>query len=420
MRANDEEDEQDQRYQRYRQSSQQPRNTRQLPGDAPGSYARQPRYPREDRDPYARPSRRAYRPDYDSDYSDYDGYNDESDYYDRPARRSQAYSSSAPASSTWQTRPRRRAGSTLFIGCIGGIVTVAIIAGIVLFVVFRVLPSAIPGLNIGTSTYTSPQQTIPLPISGKSQLQIQNPVGNISITVNPNAKTGTLTYVKKTVASSQGNANAEFAHMTVTANPGSTSSCPAASCLAVTGAIANQTNDAINMTITLPPQSPSPPFMLSSTSQQGNISVEGVNGLLSLTNDTGNITVKGGLLAAGSCLQDRDGSVTFAGTLETGVPPTINPCTGAPVSGTSSEQPWYSMKTGTGNVDVTLNTLSTSIQLDASINNQGKIISAFPLNIKQNPDGTSNYFGPLLPNTRPAALLTLTIDVSGNITLHKA
>jgi hypothetical protein len=60
------------------------------------------------------------------------------------------------------------------------------------------------------------------------------------------------------------------------------------------------------------------------------------------------------------------------------------------------------------------------VQLDVTAPNQGKITSDFPLAIKKNSDGSSNYFGPLLPNTQPAAFLTLTVDVAGNITLRKA
>jgi hypothetical protein len=157
--------------------------------------------------------------------------------------------------------------------------------------------------------------------------------------------------------------------------------------------------------------------------QSGNISVQNFNGLLSLAvNNTGNISVKGGLLNAGSCLQAHLGNVTFTGILETSKPPAINPCYGNPIaaSGASNDQPWYSMKTGTGNLDVSFSTLSTDVQLDVTAPNQGKITSDFPLAIKKNSDGSSNYFGPLLPNTQPAAFLTLTVDVAGNITLRKA
>lgn len=329
---------------------------------------------------------------------------------------------------TRPARPRRRVWSTLFIGCFGGILTIAIIASIIVFVVFRVLPNNIPGFNIGTSTYTEKQQTLPLPITANiSQLAIHNPAGTITVTTDPNATTGTLIYIKKTLATSQGNANAEFTRITVVIKPGSgsdttiASGCQAATCLEITTTLPNVSNDAVDLQITLPPQNPSPTFMLSSTMQNGKITVQNFNGLLSLTDDTGDIIVKGGLLAAGSCLQDRAGTVTFAETLETTVPPTINPCTGAPVSPSSSsnQQPWYSIKTGTGNLDATFNSVSTAIQLDASIRNQGKITSDFPITITQNPDGTSSYFGPLLPNTQPTALLTLTVDVAGNITLHK-
>jgi hypothetical protein len=302
------------------------------------------------------------------------------------------------------------------------VITVAIIAAVVVFLLYRALPGVVPGLGIGTSSYSSQQQTLPLGITGNtSQIVIQNPVGNISVTTDNKATTGTLTYTKKTQATSQSNATTEFSRMKVTAIPGSSTACPAARCLAITTTLPNSSNDTVDMTITLPPQNPSPTFMLSSTTQKGNITVQDFNGLLSLSDDTGNISVKGGLLSAGSCLQARLGNVSFAGTLETTKPPAINPCAGNPVnsSGASNEQPWFSMKTGTGNIDVTFNSLSTNVQLDATISNKGKIIDDFNLAVKQNPDGSSNYFGPLLPNTQPAAFLTLTVDVSGNITLHK-
>ncbi len=294
---------------------------------------------------------------------------------------------------------------------------------------FHSLPNVIPGFNIGTSIYSDKQQTVSLPITAStSQLVIQNPVGNVSVTTGSASTSGSLTYIKRTQASSQSNATAEFARITVAVKSG----CTSAKCLAVTTTLPNTGSDSVDMLITLPPQlNPAATFMLSSTTQKGNISVQNFNGLLSLTDDTGNISVKGGLLSAGSCLQARIGNVDFAGILqtETDKPPTVNPCTGTPVapSGASNQQPWYAMKTGTGNIDVTFITPSTVTQpinvlLGATIANQGKIISDFNIAVKQNSDGTSSYFGPLLPNAQPqpTALLILTVDVSGDITLHKA
>jgi hypothetical protein len=312
----------------------------------------------------------------------------------------------------------------LLIGCAGGLVTIAIIAAAVAILLFRVLPNAIPGFPIGTASYANKQQSLSLPITGNiTQLTIQNPVGTITISTDNNATTGMLTYTKKTRATSQSNANAEFARMAVIVNPGSNAGCPAASCLALTATVPNTINDAVDMVITLPPQSPSPTFTLTSTMQNGNISVQNFNGLLSLAvNISGNISVKGGLLDAGSCLQAHLGNVTFTGTLDTAKAPSINPCYGNLINagGASNQQPWYSMKTGTGNVDATFNTLSTNVQLGVTVPDKGEINNDFNLAIKQNADGSSNYFGPLLPNTQPTAFLILTVDVSGNITLHKA
>ncbi|HEV2582894.1 MAG TPA: hypothetical protein VGT44_18695 [Ktedonobacteraceae bacterium] len=404
-RTEDEEYEQFQRYQQYRQSSQ--RATRQSRGDTSEQTRRSPGQPM-----YV--------------------HDDQEDTYQRipPRRVTRPIPADLPVTtSTRPVRPRRRVWSTLFIGCVSAILTIAVLAAIIVFVVFRVLPNTVPGFNLGATGYHDKQQTLSLPITTNiSQLAIHNPAGNITITTDANATTGTLTYKKNTLATSQGNASAEFARITVTVKPGSgsdttiPSGCPATTCLEVTTTIPNASNDAVDLQLTLPPQNPSPIFMLSATTQTGNLSVQNVKGLLSLTDDTGTMSVMGGLLASGSCLQDRIGNITFAETLETTVPPTINPCTGSPVnpSGASSQQPWYSIKTGSGNVDATFNTVSTNIQLDASIRNQGKINSDFPIAITQNPDGTSSYFGPLLPNTQPTALLTLTVDVAGNITLHKA
>lgn len=371
-------------------------------------------------------------------------YPREDDYYtvDTPApgTRTRSASLTTPTKEagqmTQQARPRRRGWSTLLIGCAGGFVTVAVIIIVLAVVVFHSLPNVIPGLNIGTSTYSDKQQSVSLPITtNTTRLVIQNPVGNVSVTTDSAATSGTLTYIKRTQATSQGNATAEFARIAIAVKPGSSSGCISAtpaSCLAVTTTLPNAGSDSVDMLITLPPQqNPATPFMLSSTTQKGNIAVQNFNGLLSLVDDTGNISVKGGLLSAGSCLQARVGNVTFAGLLQTATdkPPAVNPCTGTPVnpSGASNQQPWYVMKTGTGNIDVTFITPSASTQpinvlLGATIANQGKITSDFNIAVKQNSDGTSSYFGPLLPNAQPqpAALLILTVDVSGNITLHKA
>jgi hypothetical protein len=162
-----------------------------------------------------------------------------------------------------------------------------------------------------------------------------------------------------------------------------------------------------------------PPFRLNANvAATGDISVQNFNGLLTITDNTGNISVKGGLLDEGSCLQTLvgnttfDGSLTIAANTDTG----LIPCT---TNTTQNSHPWFAMKSGTGNVNVTLSAETTNLTLDASTNN-GKINSGeFGLNIQQNSDGSASYYGPLTPGTSPTALLALTVS-TGSINLHKA
>lgn len=344
-----------------------------------------------------------------------------------------------PRETQWSEQPRRRSvWATLLIGCIGGIVTVAVIAGIVAFFLFRTIPISI--LGIGTHSFTQQGQQ-PLPFSASTtQLQVHNRLGNIRIVVdtNPNTTTATLTYVKAVQARNNSDASAEFARISVKVQQGSSTdtSCPPSSCVVVnatepetSNGSAQASGNKVDMTITLPQSvntlssngNASTPFILTATTTIGDVSVENLDGVVTLTGDTGNVTVKGGLLIAGSCLQTRIGSVTFSGFLDTAKGPGSNPCTpgkqGTPTSG--SQQTWFSMKSGTGNIDITLNAASTNIILDASIFNKGKINSDFPLNVQQNPDGSATYYGPLIPHTSPTALLQLTVN-TGNITVHKA
>jgi len=397
--------------------------------------------------PPRRPIQRRTRDFREEEQNEYDEYNervpvyretdhvdgneyDEYDEYEAPYGHPGYRDSTRPRSGAPRRRKRQGVWSTLLVGCIGGIVTVGIVVGILLFVLYRSLPSILPGLGIGTTTYTDTQHSVPLTFTASiTQLDIQNPVGNVTISVDSNATTGTLTYTKKAQANSSSSAATEFGRINVTAGPGGTgTTCLASSCLAVIASLPTTGSDSVDMAIVLPPQGASPIFTISSVTQKGNLTVQNFNGLLSLTDDTGNISVTGGLLEAGSCLQSRIGNVSFSGTLEIANPPTINPCTGNPINpnaGNASNQPWYSMKTGTGNIDVTFlmppgATQPPNFMLGVTIGNKGAIKGDFNLPVTQNPDGSSNYFGPLLPNTQPQAFLTLTVDVAGTITLHKA
>jgi hypothetical protein len=338
-----------------------------------------------------------------------------------------------PRTQTTQSpaRRQRRVWSTLLIGCIGGVITIALIVGVIAFIVFRTIPLNFGGIGKTSFTKQLPQQPLPISSSVK-QLQIHNRVGNISITVDTNAPQGTLTAVKKVQAGNSSDAEKEFGRIAVDVKPGSDPSVLTVNAT-VPDTSVGSASDTVDMTIVLPanaissPSSASSyqPFILNASTTMGSVSVANFNGVLTLTDDTGNISVKGGLLVAGSCLQTRIGDVTFAGLLDTALSPSLNPCssntTSTPTPGTThSSQPWFSMKSGTGNINVTLNaTSATNVLLDAAIYNKGKINSEFALNIQQNADGSASYYGPLIPNTSPTALMVLTVN-TGNINLHKA
>ncbi len=402
----------------FREEEERERPYRQAPPPPePRQEVRLHRPPRERDYPDERYTTTPRRREIDTEAERYTGYETPR----RPVRRSGTRSSAPPA--FVEPPPRRRVRrrsvwSTLLIGVIGGIVTIALVVGIGWFFLVHTLQVKLPGLGIGTSTYTSPQETVPLNITSSiTKLQVINNVGNISISDDSTITTGgTVTYVKKTQASSSSDAASDFAHIAVAVQPGNSAACPQASCLMVNVSAPTTISASVDMTIVLPTQSPAPQFVLDGKNQTGNISVQNFNGLLTLTDDTGKIDVKGGLLDAGSCLQDRIGDVSFVGTLQTGTAPAINPCQGNPITSPNATQPWYSIKTGTGNLDVTLNSVSANILLNAVVFNQGKITSDYPITIPA--ASPPSYTGPLLPGTHPSAQLLLEVD-TGSISLHK-
>ena len=410
--------EEEERERSYRQAPpppQEPRITRPMREDA----YREPRQqrPRQPLDPRARDYtderytgvRRGREIDTDEDrYVEYEEY-------EPPVRRPRARA--LPPSP--KRRARRGIGSTLLIGFLGAIIAIALIVGIGWFFLIHTFQVSLPGLGIGTSKFTAAQQTVPLNITANvTQLQIVNNVGNISISDDNTITTGgTLTYVKRTQASSSSDAASQFGRIQVKVQPGNSAACPQASCLVVSASVPTNIPGSVDMTIVLPAQSPTPQFVLNGQTQTGDIVVQGFSGLLTLSDNIGNVNVKGGLLDTGSCLQTVKGNITFAGTLETATPPAINPCQGNPVTTAGSSQPWYSFKDGTGNIDVSLNAVSANIILDAIVFNQGKISSEYPITIS--PASPPSYSGPLLPGTQPTARLLLSVD-TGNITLHKA
>jgi hypothetical protein len=300
-------------------------------------------------------------------------------------------------------------------------ITLALIVGVIAFVFLRNVPMNIGGIGKTSFTQPLPQQTLPITSSIK-QLQVSNRIGNISITVDPNATRGTLTGVMKVQASNSSDAAKEFGRIKVNVTTSSDQSILTVNATVpdTSGGLLAGSSDSVDLMIVLPSSvNTIPPLRLNADiAAVGDIAVQDFNGLLTLTDNTGNITVKGGLLDEGSCLQTHVGNTTFAGsmTIAANADTGLIPCT---TNTTQNPHPWFAMKSGTGNVDVTLSAETTNVTLDASTNN-GKINSGeFGLNVQQNSDGSVSYYGPLTPGTSPTALLALTVS-TGNINLHKA
>ena len=328
--------------------------------------------------------------------------------FDRPALR--------PATRMQPSQRPRRIWSTLLIGCIGGIVTVLLILGIIAFVLSRTLPSGLGGIIGSKSSFTKQVQQ-PLPISATTrQLQVHNRVGNLSIMVDSTATQATLSAVEKVQASSSSDANKEFGRISVNVKAGSDPSILTVNATVpdTSGGLLAGLSDSVDLTIVLPSMVNTISASVAST---GNILVQNFTGLLNLTGNIGNISVQRGLLTEGSCLLTNRGNVTFNGSLAIGVNSDTGliPCT---TNTTQNPHPWFSIKSEVGNVDVTLSAETTNVILDASTNS-GKINAGdFNLNIPQNSDGSASYDGPLTAGTSPTAELVLGVS-TGNITLHK-
>ncbi len=308
-------------------------------------------------------------------------------------------------------RPRR-VWPWLLIGCFGGIVLVVLGIGIAAYLAVRSATGG--GIGIGgiggTSTYTQPHtQSVPLAII--TQLQIQNQIGDVTITVDPNATTPTVSTTKIVKATSQSDANNQFNAISVQVEPAGTS----ASTLAVHVSVPNSStvfsshNGSVNIVITLPPSvntgntpvvlnGGSSPITITST---GNVSINGLNGVLNVKNDSGKITVQNALLSPGSTLETQNGDITFTGTVDT-------------VAGSSNNPSIYTISSEVGSLDVTL-PANINVILDA-YTNTGTISSDFDLSKIKRPDGS--YLGPIGSGSAPNALLKLHVS-TGNIVLHK-
>ncbi len=329
---------------------------------------------------------------------------------------------------TQQTRPRSRSTVTdqgerrplrqrriwpwLLVGCFGGILLVALGVGIAAYLAIRSATGQ--GIGIGgignAGSYTQQKQQV-VPLSTITQLQIHNQIGNVTITVDPNATEPLVSTTKIVKASSQSDANTQFNSISVQVEPAGTPTTT----LAVNASVSDNSsifgshNNSIDIVITLPSSvnTGGAPVILnggspaSNVTSVGNVSINGLNGTLNVKNDIGNITVQNAMLSPGSTLGTGTGNVTFNGTLDT-------------ASGSSSNQSIYTIQSEAGNLDVTL-PANINVTLDA-YTNAGNISSDFNLSQIKQPDGS--YNGPIIYNTTPNALLKLHVS-SGNVALHK-
>ena len=383
-------------------------------------------------------------------------YSDEDERYERSSRSTSSGrrtqhigDDSRPSTSQRSSRPaKRRSGfSSLLGGCIIGIIlTIAIAAGVV-FYLFRVSQGGgVPIIGGGSATQLfqhTDTQTVTL--SALSQLQLCDPIGNVSVAVDPNATATTLTTTKIVHATSQTNANQEFGRIgvavqqpsslpatptcstttagTTTASGTPTTTTPTATTggtgtTGTNGILTVQTNipnsasllratsDAVNIQLTLTPQAFAGAASLPQLYVQapiGNINVNGLSGVLNIRGNSGNVTVTNAKLINGSHIGTGQGNVTFNGSLASPQDTTTNAS--------------FIIQNEKGQIDVTLpNTTNVVLSADTNV---GTIHSSFP--ITPTADGNSASFrGPLNPSATIQSIAVLTLNVStGNITIHK-
>jgi len=337
------------------------------------------------------------------------------DYELHPRKRRRRYDEEAE----FHPRRRRRARwPFLLMGCAGGIVIVVIAAAIGILTLSSNLPTGGLG-NVGNAqTFTRKnQQQLPLS-SSIAQVQVHNQIGDVSITVDPAATVTTVTTIKKVKATSSDNANKEFGRILVQVQSPSAPSnilTVSASIPNAGGTILGQADDSVDVTITLPPAvstNAGTPLAVNVVTSVGNVLVSGLNAVLVVKNDIGDVTAHQSHLFDGSHLETGTGNVIFDGSLDTTGSLSSDPCNNP----TSASHPMYKIQSERGNLDVTL-PVTTNIILDANVN-AGMINSEFAIKVT-NTGGSPGYCGPLLSNplNPPAGVLVLDVS-SGNIALH--
>jgi hypothetical protein len=341
-----------------------------------------------------------------------------------------------PADAPQYRRKKRGVWPWLLAGCAGGVILLVLAAAIIVFTAIRTATnggSITAVINPANYTRQSQQQ---LSLASIAQIQIHNPIGNVTVTVDPNATITTITSVKKVKAASSEDANNQFNNMSVQVQPAGTpdTTLSVSATVPDNGGIFSTHNDSIDLTIVIPQASVNPTATTSSNTTPitttpgiipaatplgainraptlnldmsiGGVMVNGLHGVLNITDDVGSITVDHAVMFDGSHLRTGTGNVTFNGSVDT------TPSTG-------NTTPRYKLQSETGNVDVTLPG-DTNIILDANTN-AGTITSDFPINVTTT-GGSASYYGPLLSGSTPnPAVAVLTLNVStGSVHIHR-
>jgi hypothetical protein len=345
-----------------------------------------------------------------------------------------AYEVSASSRRNKRTpHPRRRAGrrvfSTLLVGCLGGIITLVVVAAVIGFLVLHNTPLG-QNLGVGKSTYTRPDQQA-LPLGNATQIIIKSQAGNILVSTDHNSGNVSVTSLKKVQAGSQEEANNRFRSiglLTRQISQGADPSCIATSCLLIStsvpagsasGPFGGGNSDTVDLNVIVPGSFSNPvsPSMLTITTNAGNIAVNGFNGILNLNSIAGNINVAhNAIIFAGTCIQTTHGNVTIAqgSFFDPNQPSNLVPCKNTT---SANPHPWFSINSGVGNVTIVLRSDNTDLLLDA-LAIKGKIRDSFGPEIPPASDGSSAYHGSLLPNTNPVASLYI-IASTGDIAISK-
>ncbi len=338
-------------------------------------------------------------------------------------------------------RPRRRRSvwPVLLGGCALGIFFAVVAAAVVVFFTVRTaqtggVPIIGGGLGASTQTFKS-DATQPITLSSLAQMQICNKIGNVSVVVNPNADTANIQTTKIVRASSKASADSEFNRINVsvqqpptgtqnvacasstTSGTPTTTITPAPTTTEGTllinttipdsNGLIHDTGDAVDIKITLTPKllaSAGAPLQLNIQAALGNVTVDGISGVLNIIGSSGNVNVTHATLISGSSIGTAQGNVTFNGIIAAPSDPTT--------------QSNFVIRNETGTVDVTLPG-TTNVVLSANTN-VGTIHSDFPINATSS-GGSASYRGPLNTSATTQSAAILTLDVStGNISIHKA